>query len=192
MSDSERIRAIVRILEANPQGVSEFALLKSLQSDNIIHLDPDTFTDSLKLFQTHFLLFHHLYRLRDEWHEAGKGSLSIHTLSIQLRPYVQGDAGLVLNDPLRAYYLDLNELAKTEAEDVERLLHRFWRGLSQPVQSDERQQALSILGLENDVDASNIQKAWRQQAMALHPDRGGDAEQFKQVCWAKDVLIKRF
>jgi len=191
LSHSERISAIVRILEANPQGMSEFDLLKSLQSENLIHLEPDTFTDSLKLFKTHFLLFHHLYRLRDEWHEAGKGCLSIHTLSIQLRPYVQGDAALAFNDPLRAYYLDLDELAKTEAEDVERLLHSFWRGLAQPIHSGERQRALSILGLEKDADASMIQKAWRQQAMVLHPDRGGDAEQFKNVCWAKDYLTKR-
>lgn len=190
MSHSERISAIVRILEANPQGMSEFALLKSLQSENLIHLEPDTFTDSLKLFQTHFLLFHHLYRLRDEWHDEGKGCLSIHTLSIQLRPYVQGDAALAFNDPLRAYYLDLDELAKTEAEDVERLLHSFWRGLGQPAQAGERQKALSILGLEQDASESMIRKAWRQQAMALHPDRGGDAEQFKNLCWAKNYLTK--
>ena len=38
-------------------------------------------------------------------------------------------------------------------------------------------------------DASAIKKAYRSQAMANHPDRGGDPEKMKKVNGAKDVLL---
>lgn len=44
------------------------------------------------------------------------------------------------------------------------------------------------LGVERQADASAIKKAYRKLASKHHPDRGGDAEQFKKVQEAYDTL----
>ena len=45
-----------------------------------------------------------------------------------------------------------------------------------------------ILGLEPDVDASEIRRAFRTLAKRHHPDEGGDEELFKQIGIAFYVL----
>jgi curved DNA-binding protein len=46
----------------------------------------------------------------------------------------------------------------------------------------------SILGVNRNATPEEIKKAYRKQAMAHHPDRGGDQEQFKRVTEAYDIL----
>jgi curved DNA-binding protein len=46
----------------------------------------------------------------------------------------------------------------------------------------------SILGVPRTASPEEIKKAYRKQAMQHHPDRGGDAEQFKRVTEAYDIL----
>jgi len=45
-----------------------------------------------------------------------------------------------------------------------------------------------ILGVEKSADESAIKKAYRKLAMKHHPDKGGDAEVFKEISTAHDVL----
>lgn len=45
-----------------------------------------------------------------------------------------------------------------------------------------------ILGVSKDADTTTIKKAYRKLALACHPDRGGDAEKFKQVSVAYETL----
>lgn len=44
------------------------------------------------------------------------------------------------------------------------------------------------LGVLQDADTTTIKKAYRNLALKLHPDRGGDAEEFKKVSEAYEVL----
>ena len=41
--------------------------------------------------------------------------------------------------------------------------------------------AYGLLGVAADADADAIHTAYKQLAMELHPDRGGDEERFKSV-----------
>ena len=48
-----------------------------------------------------------------------------------------------------------------------------------------------VLGINKDATESEIKKAYRTLAIKNHPDKGGDAEQFKQVAEAYEILTKR-
>lgn len=47
----------------------------------------------------------------------------------------------------------------------------------------------NLLGISRDAEEKEIKKAFRKKAMKEHPDRGGDAEKFKQISEAYEVLI---
>lgn len=46
----------------------------------------------------------------------------------------------------------------------------------------------SLLGVSKSANPDEIKRAFRKKAHALHPDKGGDAEQFKKVNEAYQVL----
>lgn len=182
---------LVDLLREYPQGVSEHALLTCLQKRQHIHMDADGFHDLMKLFRMHFLLFHRLYRLRDELHAQEQGTLEIHTLCIRLLPYRPGGAGIEVEDPLRAYYLDLNQLRNTSEIELEAMLSGFWSAMKTPAGTAERHQALSLLELDSHATDQQIKQSWRRLAMRHHPDRGGDEEQLKQLNQAVSLLLPR-
>ncbi len=177
--------ALLAVLRAHPDGLSEHALLTALARGGEAGFD-DGFRDELSLFQSHFLLFHHLYRLRDRLWAAGEGDLAIHCLCIRLSPRpVDPGAALVMTDPLRDYYLDLDQLAQTGREEVRALLDAFWRRFSA---CDQRTAALEGLGPADPVDDAAIRRRYRELAMEHHPDRGGEAERFHAIAAAMEVL----
>eukprot|EP00002_Diphylleia_rotans_P013439 TRINITY_DN262_c0_g1_i6.p1 TRINITY_DN262_c0_g1~~TRINITY_DN262_c0_g1_i6.p1 ORF type:complete len:182 (-),score=67.65 TRINITY_DN262_c0_g1_i6:178-723(-) len=45
-----------------------------------------------------------------------------------------------------------------------------------------------ILGLKETATAEEIKKAYRKLAIQHHPDKGGDAEAFRELCMAYEVL----
>lgn len=47
----------------------------------------------------------------------------------------------------------------------------------------------NLLGVSREADDQEIKKAFRKKAMKEHPDRGGDAEKFKKISEAYEVLI---
>ena len=48
-----------------------------------------------------------------------------------------------------------------------------------------------LLGVEKDAEESQIKKAYKKKAMQHHPDRGGDAETFKEISKAYEVLVDK-
>lgn len=192
MSQAERwlsSECLLSLLKESPEGFSEHALLKRLHQEGHINLEADSFHDLVKLFRMHFLLFHRLYLLRDELHAEGLGTLNIQALSIRLLPYTSRQQGLVTDDPLRRYYLDLQHLEHTSEPMLESMLAGFWSALKTPADDCAQQQALQLLELDASASDKQIKLAWRRLAMRHHPDRGGDDETIKQLNQAVSLLL---
>lgn len=176
------------MLRAHPTGLSEYELIRTLETENEAGFSRDQLRNNLSLFQTHFLLFHALYHLHTQLWKNKTARLDIHTLCIQLLPFAEAaDTALSDHNPLRDYYLDLRNLKNTDANDVENLLTQFW---SRYVGNDDRRKALTTLELADPVDWPAIKTQHRRLAMQHHPDRGGDEARLQAINAAMDVLAR--
>jgi len=177
---------LLTILEQQPDGIAEHALLRELQAVRGEAFPDTLFREPLALFRAHFLLFHALYRLRDALQAERTGLLHIDPLGIRLTAWTEaGDTVLAGRDPMRDYYLDLAHLEDTGAEDVQRLLGDFW---GRYYANGRRGEALAVLGLAADADLDDAQRRYRELAMQHHPDRGGDPARFQAIREAIAVL----
>lgn len=57
---------------------------------------------------------------------------------------------------------------------------------SSPQQQDDS--LYKVLEVDRDASLADIKKAYRRRAMLLHPDKGGDEEQFKKLSQAYEIL----
>ncbi|MFZ5621899.1 MAG: DNA-J related domain-containing protein [Pseudomonadota bacterium] len=189
-ADADAFLAILReILQLHPAGLSEFDLLQRLRNDRRLTFGNERLDDPQTLFRTHFLLFHHLYRLRDELHRTRSGDLDIHALNIRLRSTTpEAPAALARPDPLSVYYLDLANLDGTSAADIDHMLGRFWARFCR---YDRRGEALAVLGLPADADDDAILRQYRRLAMRHHPDRGGERARLQAINAAMAILDPR-
>ena len=189
-------------------GISEFDLIALLKRPPYSLFDEDALRDPLMMFQTHFLVFHALYKLQIKWRESGEGRLDIHTTKILLRDDIQPQnippqnkdatqaqthlAGL---DPLASYYLNLDNLKGTSEADVAALLDDFWRQMAGQKlgvpNTKDRDKACDVLKLDKqDILTLNSLKAhYRKALLKVHPDRGGNVEEAQQVIQAYRVLL---
>jgi hypothetical protein len=182
-------RILLEMLQLHPEGLSEYALLQCLRKDSRTGVADHRPEDTLDLFRTHFLLFHHLYRLRDRLRDEGGGDLEIHTLNIRwLATAAVPVQPLARPDPLRAYYLDLDNLTGTTRADLDELLGRFWTRYSR---YDRRGEALTVLELPAGADLEAIRRQYRRLAMRHHPDRGGDRVRLQAINAAMAILDPR-
>lgn len=135
------------------QGVSEYQLISKLKNPPYSVFDDEALRDPLVLFKTHFVLFHALYCLRNQWRMSGIGELDIHALNIQLSaPTSSCDSAyessqksskkssqdssdnsdepenhaVDAHDALASYYLNWSNFEETDKESVEALLDSFW------------------------------------------------------------------
>jgi hypothetical protein len=56
---------------------------------------------------------------------------------------------------------------------------------------EHAESAWSVLGLSPNAKLAEVKRAYRQQALATHPDQGGDAERFQRVQRAYEKLLAR-
>lgn len=181
---------VLELLQRFPLGLSEYDLIKAIQATGHLQFRNIALWDKLSLFQTHFVLFHTLYTLRQEVWQERQYVLEISPLKIIL--YAWGDSTatgneLAEHDPLRDYYLDIRNLDQTTAEDVTQLLTDFWVRLTA---NEQRAEALKILELADPVDFVTIKKQYRRLAMLHHPDRGGDHVKLQTINIAMEILQK--
>ncbi len=144
------------------------------------------------MFQRHFLLFHCLYLLAQQYRADQSGLLSISALEIRVRPYPtteQEEAhSLATADPVRDYYLDITQLQTTGEDEIDQMLGKFWLALAR---HDVRDETLALLGLTDPVDDLAIRKRYREKVMQHHPDRGGDLEAIQQLNVAISKLLPK-
>lgn len=178
-----------RLLALQPQGWSEYELLGQLDAEPDNGFAKGDLSTGLNLFQTHFLLFHALYRLRDELLLERVGQLEISALSIRILPLSERcGQDLAEHDPLRDYYLDLSNLDETDESAVETLLGQFWQRY---LLHERRAEYLAVLQLSEAADAAQIREQYRRLAMQHHPDRGGDTEMLQRINAAYAALTGR-
>ncbi len=172
-------QCLLEILCQHPQGISEFNLQRCLQQAPRPYLPQNPQGDSLILFRTHFWLFHQLYKLQNQGRINRQFDLTISTLNIQLRHYIQSDSqGLCEADPLCEYYLDLKHLFGTTQNTVNHMLND---ALNKIYTAPEKARALACLNLSEPVTLSAIKQRYRQLAQRHHPDKGGDPARFMQL-----------
>lgn len=186
---------MIRILHQHPAGLSEFSLLKILEADGLELATESEVSPDLLLFRKHFLIMNALYQLQPILQEEGF-YLSISALHIQL---TQTDSAteppnstnlsknkLSKADHLRDYYLDWSEFEKSSSEYVNKLLASFWRCY---LGEEHLKQAWTTLELEPGTPVPLVRKAYQRLARRHHPDQGGDAEQFRRVREAYELLV---
>lgn len=191
---SELIDILALLLDENSAGLSEHELLKLLQQPPHEFFATDALHDPLVLFQTHFLLFHSLYVLKQRWSNTQHAELEISALEIKKRPFKQPIKNTRQDknqyqsiehvDPLAQYYLDWSHFSATSSADIEELLSSFWRKVFKPRNELDIQQALLIMELENPISTVELKVQYRRLAQNHHPDKGGDSEHFKNICQA--------
>jgi hypothetical protein len=179
------------LLLEHPAGLGEYQLLQKLRGEGCALLGQAPLSEPLSLFRSHFLIFHALYRLRDQLWQQGAAHLSISPLLIQLLPYSAAEAALTADDPLRSYYLDLNQLADTDADEVQRLLRCFWQRLRG---GEEREAALQLFGLSaaEATEPGALKCRFRQLASQHHPDRGGETARLQAINQAREILYRYY
>ncbi|SHN01326.1 DNA-J related domain-containing protein [Phytopseudomonas punonensis] len=181
---------LLDLLRTAPEGLSEYELL--LRLSRWQGGDERLPTDTLELFRSHFLLFHTLYRLRDQLHAERQASLQISPLCIRLLPYQGTESALSEREPLRDYYLDLTHLRDTGADDVDKMLGAFWMRLQG---AEDKQHALATLELDEQqgtLDLAAIRQRYRQLVSLHHPDRGGCTQQLQRINSAMETLQRYY
>ena len=186
--DNPLLPLVLRLLRAQPAGISEYELLKQIEADGE-HFAQTADETQLALFQKHFLIMNALYRLQESlWHEA-RLWLTISPLRIALETIGNSSAEKNLaahgDDALRAYYLDWQQFIATDSDAVADLLASFW---TRYAAHDQRAEALAVLQLDSTADAEHIKRQYRRLAAVTHPDRGGDAAQFLAIRAAYEIL----
>ena len=193
---SRLLDTIQLVLEAHPQGLNEHALIKALGETGVIEVTPSTFSDTMTLFRTHFLVYNALYELKDELIKKAHWIMEISAVNIQLHPYEFGHDLLEEKDPMRDYYLDLTALQETTEEELDDMLRNFWKKIDieeeKQVKRGLSQRALECLELSEPITFAEIKQRYRKLAMQHHPDRGGDPIKIQEINEAMAILKAAF
>lgn len=173
-----------------PTGLSELDLIRTLQSERWQLIGKVNFTEPDQLYPVHFLLFHTLYRLRDQLADTGE-TLIISPLRLTLLPTAPATGSDLPagEDKLRAFYLDLSQYFMSNG-DIRDMMDNFWAGMppERPA-PDDAALAAETLGFEGLPEAfSTVKQGFRRQIMRAHPDRGGSTEEVQKLNEAFSVL----
>lgn len=173
----------------------EHELLKQCESLGMFALCSDK--PNLALFQKHFVLMHALYLLRRDLFEAKVSILTIDSTRIRLLPWPdEGVHGLLMefhsSEKLEAYYLDFSNVIRETEGSVASMLGQFWRRYAEHeiVASSDKDAALDCLGLSWPFSEKLLKRSFRERAHALHPDKGGNPNDFIRLRRSYETLKK--
>lgn len=173
-----------------PLGLTELDLIRALQSDRWQLIGPVNFMEPDQLYPVHFLLFHALYRLRDQLAEDNE-TLIISPLRLSILPPRETEAQTLPGeeDKLRQFYLDLSQYFMSNG-DIQGMMDNFWAGVP-PARPDSNAatEAAVTLGFEAlPANFATVKQGFRRQIMRAHPDRGGNTEDVHKLNEAFSVL----
>jgi hypothetical protein len=150
------------------------------QRGNLPPLDDEP---NKSLFKRNFLVMNALFQLQAELLES-KQYLHIDSMSIYLTDKL--DKSLMLNSPLKDYYLDWGNYDTSTAE-IERLLTQFWQTFHATnkvnrISKTQLQALCQAWQLPYPFSQKQLSKKWRQHALAFHPDKNpAGSEVFKRL-----------
>lgn len=168
----------------------ELALIKLLQQPPYQLFESDALHSDLNLFQTHFLLYHSLYLLRDKWLTEQYAVIDIQLSKIFVYPYENRPVDLpAVDDQLRNYYSDLSNVDISQ-RDVEKLLRSFWeKFLKAGSLNDEKVvAAYEHLELSKTCTDQVLKKRIKALSLIHHPDKGGEQAIFRSYIEAYEVI----
>jgi hypothetical protein len=178
-------------------GVQTCALPISLKSPPYSIFDEDALCDSLMMFQTHFVLFHCLYQLRNRWREQKIGELVIGLTTITLNPILESSINIETEDSLANYYLDWSNLGCSNKNDIEALLDSFWQKmagaeLNANMSLSELKRVCIVMEIESlaDITLLELKQQYRKLQHKNHPDKGGSRRASQSVLQAYSQLHK--
>ncbi|MCF7483534.1 DnaJ domain-containing protein [Vibrio sp. J1-1] len=188
--DNPLLWPILELLRKRPSGWKVHTLASQLSEQGYIHqLDPSADKD---LFKKNFLIMNALYQLQE--HLCPEQWLCVEAMNITLTGKVDSSfTAMDHRDPLREYYLDWEHYEASERE-VRGLLNEFWLAYKRHIGGNcatelDRAKALYLFELDGSATRTDIRKRWRKLAFRWHPDcKGGDAERFRTLCEAWNVL----
>jgi hypothetical protein len=182
------------------------------------HLDIAA-ADALSLYQHHFLLFHLLYQVQDEFFQEGQ-YLFVHFMRTMLVPYPEPGACRFFEERLGHFcraacqpgqeYCDLHHAmlgdSALEALSIKYFYldpHNFYRLDADTAQAfiegsweilthyDEYQKSFDILGLPQTADLRMVKKRFKRLAKVYHPDRGAPSnEKFHEINNAYRLVVQ--
>lgn len=170
--------------------MQELALIKALQEPPYQLFSPDSLQSELFMFQTHFMLYHALYKLREQWLKEQYAVIDIMLSRFVIYPYDNSPQDLpVVDNGLRAYYLDLNNIEISQ-EDVESLLNSFWKRFlaGESVSLEQLAEAYQHLELAENCSDIELRKRFKALSLTHHPDRGGNEEEFRLMQSAYELI----
>jgi hypothetical protein len=178
-------------------GISEYELICALKSPPYSIFDEDALCDSLMMFQTHFVLFHCLYQLRNRWREQKIGELVIGLTTITLNPILESSINIETKDSLANYYSDWSNLGCSNKNDIEALLDSFWQKmagaeLNANMSLSELKRVCIVMEIESlaDITLLELKQQYRKLQHKNHPDKGGSIRASQSVLQAYSQLHK--
>lgn len=177
--DQEYLRnCLIEILNNYPEGKSEYALFSLLQKAPYEVFNVNALSEPLSLFQSHFILFHCLYQLRTQYRTTKFVDIQINATCIKLLPYRVAEGAIARLDKLQDYYLDWQNFAQTDRDDVRDLLESFWRRMSREktctIKNEQIVGAYKAFDLPFDSQLNEVKARYRKLQHIHHPDKGGE------------------
>lgn len=192
-------RALIELL--TKQDYSEFELIRTLQKPPYSIFPKDALVEPLTMFQTHFVLFNSLYRIKRYLQKDLEATLNITTLKISWQKIGASEQTLttledrIADQKLASYYLDWNNFESTDKRDVEDLLNSFWESyLSLPTRSEGFTDALLTLQLDPNTSVEQltrkqVKSAYKTLSLKFHPDKGGEKARFQEITAAYHAIM---
>lgn len=103
------------------------------------------------------------------------------------------DAYSRLRDNVRTLYLYIREKRKMDSRPVVTGESEFANARLPPGDESEavvaEEPPHAILGVERGADADEVREAFRRKVQTVHPDHGGDEQDFKRVKEARETML---
>ncbi|RRJ23594.1 hypothetical protein EIK76_05905 [Rheinheimera mesophila] len=176
------VAALEAFLLSRQGEISEQELLHQLKA---FFPEPRSLAVDSLLFQQHFVLYHHLFVLQAQWRQEQVALLHIGYAKVMVYTVTAlPDNAVALwqeQQDKAAYYLDWQNMRAMTDDKLQALLDEFWKKLA----LHQQNQALDTGALRQKwqlnqpYSVTQLKKVYRQQALRLHPDKGGDAAAFQ-------------